>query len=111
MFENFANLILSFFELIEAEGRTLREKTVILAEALFIMFFGVSMIIYGAFAAGAAAYLSLSPYIGRPLSALLVSVMFIGMGVWILHKGRGLMYGRSERNGSGVTDDEKKTDS
>ncbi len=102
--EIFANLMISFFELIEAEGRTLRQKSVYVVEGFLVMFFGVSMIIYGSFAVGAAVYFWLSPYIGKPMSAFLVSLLFIGAGAWLICKGRSVIHGREGQN---VTAEEK----
>ena len=106
--ETFANLIVSFFDLVEAEGRTLKEKSVLVIEGFLIMFFGVSLVIYGVFAVGAALYIWLSDHIGKPFSALLVAALFLGTGVWLLSKGRAITYGKG---GSGIGTEEKRTDS
>ena len=106
--ETFANLIVSFFDLLEAEGRTFKEKSVLVIEGFLIMFFGVSLVIYGIFAVGAAMYIWLSDYIGKPFSALLVAALFLGTGVWLLSKGRAITYGKG---GSGIGTEEKRTDS
>lgn len=104
----FADLIISFIELIEAEGRTFREKAVLVMEGFLIMFFGVSLIIYGIFALGAAIYISLCDHIGKPASALLVAALFTGVGVWLLSKGRRITYGKG---GPDVGPNEEKTES
>lgn len=106
--ETFANLIVSFFDLLEAEGRTFKEKSVLVIEGFLIMFFGVSLVIYGVFAVGAALYMWLSDHIGKPFSALLVAALFLGTGVWLLSKGRAITYGKG---GSGIGREEKRTDS
>ena len=54
--ETLTNLIVNFFDLIEAEGRTLRERAVLVAEGLLVMFLGVSLLICGLFVVGAALY-------------------------------------------------------
>lgn len=72
------------------------------------MFFGVSLVIYGIFAVGAAMYIWLSDYIGKPISALLVAALFLGTGVWLLSKGRAITYGKG---GSGNGTEQKRTDS
>lgn len=112
--EIFSNLIVSFFDLVEAEGRTLREKSLLVIEGFLIMFFGVSLIIYGIFALGAALYIWLSDYIGKPVSALLVAVLFLGTGIWLLSKGRAISYGKGRSGlggGSDVVSEQKRTDS
>ena len=101
-------MIVSFFDLVEAEGRTLKEKSVLVIEGFLIMFFGVSLVIYGVFAVGAALYMWLSDHIGKPFSALLVAALFLGTGVWLLSKGRAITYGKG---GSGIGTEEKRTDS
>lgn len=106
--ETFANLIVSFFDLVEAEGRTLKEKSVLVMEGFLIMFFGVSLVIYGVFALGAALYIWLSDHIGKPLSALMVAALFLGVGIWLLSKGRAIAYGKG---GTGIGSEQKRTDS
>ena len=106
--ETFANLIVSFFDLLEAEGRTFKEKSVLVIEGFLIMFFGVSLVIYGVFAVGAALYIWLSDHIGKPISALAVAVLFLGTGIWLLSKGRAITYGKG---GAGVGAEQKRTDS
>ncbi|NLX84995.1 MAG: hypothetical protein GXZ00_05215 [Synergistaceae bacterium] len=98
MLENFANLIVSFFDLVEAEGRTFREKTVLVIEGFLVMFFGVTLGICGVFAFGAAFYIWFSGYIGKPLSALLVAVFFVGTGIWLFSKGRIIIRGKGGLN-------------
>ena len=73
--ETLTNLIVSFFDLIEAEGRTLRERAVLVAEGLLVMFLGVSLLICGLFVVGAALYFWLSEHLGRPASALIVAAL------------------------------------
>lgn len=106
--ETFANLIVSFFDLLEAEGRTFKEKSVLVIEGFLIMFFGVSLVIYGVFAVGAALYMWLSDHIGKPFSAILVAALFLGIGIWLLTKGRAITYGKG---GAGVGSEQKRTDS
>ena len=108
MLENFANLIASFFDLVEAEGRTFREKSVLVIEGFLVMFFGVTLGICGAFAVGAAFYIWLCGYIGKPLSALLVAVFFLGTGTWLFSKGRTII---RSKGGLDVGSDEKSIDS
>lgn len=106
--EIFANLIVSFFDLLEAEGRKFKEKSVLVIEGFLIMFFGVSLVIFGVFALGAALYIWLSCYIGKPVSALLVAVLFLGTGIWLLSKGRSVAY---DKGGASVESEQKRTDS
>ncbi|MDY9921505.1 MAG: phage holin family protein [Synergistota bacterium] len=106
--ETFANLIVSFFDLVEAEGRTLKEKSVLVIEGFLIMFFGVSLVIYGVFAVGAALYIWLSDHIGRPVSALAVAVLFLGIGIWLLSKGRAITHGKG---GPDVGSEQKRIES
>lgn len=112
--EIFSNLIVSFFDLVEAEGRTLREKSVLLIEGFLVMFFGLSLVIYGVFALGAALYIWLSDYIGKPISALCVAVLFLGTGIWLLSKGRAITSGKAGSNvggGSDAISEQKRTNS
>ncbi len=106
--ETFANLIVSFFDLIEAEGRTFRERSVLVIEGLLIMFFGAVLVVYGVFAVGAALYFWLSEFIGKPASALLVAAFFLGAGAWMISKGRMISYGKGA---SRVGTEQKRTDS
>lgn len=108
MLETFANLIVSFFDLVEAEGRTLREKSVLVIEGFLVMFFGVILVVCGVFAVGAALYIWLSSYIGRSVSALLIGVFFVGVGIWLFSNGRTIIHGKG---GLGVGSDKKSIDS
>jgi len=105
--ETLTNLIVSFFDLIEAEGRTFREKSVLVTEGFLIMFFGVSLVICGVFAVGAAFYFWLSEYLGRPASALIVAAILLGSGVWTILKGRMISYGKGA---SRLGTEQKRTD-
>lgn len=88
--------LMSFFDLVEAEGRTLREKTIIVIEGILIMCFGVLLIFVGAIAAGCALYMLLRCYIGGPAAAGVVAVLLAVPGFLILSKGRS-----TSRNGGG----------
>ena len=86
--ETIANAIVSLFELVEAEGRTLKQRTVIVLEAFILMFFGASLLFFGVVAAGAALYMWLSSLIGRPGAAVVVAVSLVALGLITLSSGR-----------------------
>jgi len=103
--ETLTNLIVSFFDLIEAEGRTLRERAVLVAEGLLVMFLGVSLLICGLFVVGAALYFWLSEHLGRPASALIVAALLLLSGALLILKGRTISYGKGA---SSVGTEQKK---
>lgn len=97
--ETIRNAILSFFELVEAEGRTLKQKTLLILEGFMLMFFGASLLFFGVIAAGAAFYLWLSSFISSWAAALVVAVILAVLGVLLLYRGR-----KCSRDGGGSSE-------
>ncbi|MEG1799935.1 MAG: hypothetical protein RR214_07100 [Synergistaceae bacterium] len=85
--ETLANVVISFFELVEAEGRVMRKNVVVGIECFLLIFFGASFVFFGAIAAAAALYMWLSSCIGKPLSALLIAFVMAGVGLAMISKG------------------------
>lgn len=94
--EIISKAILSFFDIVEAEGRVFREKAIVVMEGVIMMWLGVALILIAILAAGGAIYMWLRCYIGAPASALAVAVLFAVCGALVLSKGRTL-----SRNGGG----------
>lgn len=80
----------------EAEGRTLRDKSVIVIEGAVMMLLGVSLIFLAALAAGVALYMLLARFICGPAAAAIVAFVFAVGGILLLTKGRAI-----SRNGGG----------
>lgn len=78
--------IISFFDLLEAEGRNLRKSTVAVVEGLIVVFFAVALIFAGAVVALVSLYLWLGEYVGRAGSAAIVSVIFLILGAAVFAK-------------------------
>lgn len=78
--------IISFFDLLEAEGRNLRESTVAVVEGLIVVFFGMALIFVGAVVALVSLYLWLGEYVGRAGSAAIVAVLFLILGAAVFAK-------------------------
>ena len=85
--ETLANVVVSFFELVEAEGRVMRKNVVTVMECFLLIFFGASFVFFGAIAAAAAVYIWLSTYVGRPMSALLIAALMSAVGIVMIRKG------------------------
>ena len=88
------NAVLSFFELVEAEGRELRSQAEIVAKRVLLMFFGGLLLFSAALAGGFAFYAAVAPRLGRPAAALIVAVLLAAPGIYALSKG--LAKGRIE---------------
>lgn len=94
--EIISKAVLSFFELVEAEGRTFRDRAVVVMEGVVMVWFGAALILLALVAAGFSLYMLLNCYIGGPASAAVVAAAFAGCGFWLLAKGRFI-----SRNGGG----------
>ena len=80
----------------EAEGRTLRDKSVVVIEGALMMLFGVTLLLMAVFALGAALFMWLRCHMAAPLAALIVALLFGVGGFLLLSNGRGIT-----RNGGG----------
>lgn len=87
MLESIANAIVSLLELLEAEGRTLRQKAVTALEGYLMVFFGALLIFLGVIAATTAFYLWLSSFISKPAAVSVVALILAGFGTVILFAG------------------------
>ena len=87
MLESIANAIVSLLELLEAEGRTLRQKAVTALEGYLMVFFGGLLIFLGVIAATTAFYLWLSSFISKPAAVSVVALILAGFGTAILFVG------------------------
>lgn len=94
--EIISKAVLSFCDLMEAEGRTLREKSIIVIEGALMMFFGAALLFMAVFALGMALFMWLRCYMAAPLAAVLVALLYGVCGAWLLTRGRGV-----SRNGGG----------
>ena len=81
------NAVLSFFELVEAEGRELRSQTEILAKRVLLLFFGGLLLFAAALAGGFAFYAAVAPRLGRSAAALLAAALLAATGLYALSKG------------------------
>ncbi len=79
--------VLSFFELVEAEGRELRSQTEILAKRVLLLFFSGLLLFAAALAGGFAFYAAVAPKLGRPAAALIAAAMLAAPGLYTLSKG------------------------
>lgn len=81
------NAVLSFFELVEAEGRELRSQTEILVKRALLLFIGALLLFAAALAGGFAFYAAAAPRLGCPAAALLAAAMLAAPGLYALFKG------------------------
>lgn len=81
------NAVLSFFELVEAEGRELRSQAEILAKRVLLLFFSALLLFAAALAGGFAFYAAVAPRLGRPAAALLAAALLAALGLYALSKG------------------------
>lgn len=90
-----AELLVSFIELLEEEGRALREATARLF--ISIVLFGVAgvLIIAGLLMAGAGVFHVLTPLIGRAWAYFALAAVFL-VGAWALFGRGSKLVGRKE---------------
>ena len=86
--EALAKAVVSFLELLEAEGRVFRQRSVAVFECFLLMFFGAACVFFGAIAAGGAVYMWLKLHIGAPASAAVIAVVFVALGLKMVSFGR-----------------------
>ena len=79
-------LVLSFFDVLEAEGRQFRSGALSVIRGTLILFFGLAFLFAGALAAGYALYLVLSLMIGRPGAAFVIALMLCAAGSLLIKK-------------------------
>lgn len=83
-----ANAVISFFELLEAEGRNLRKKTVAAAENLMLVFFAFALVFVGTIVMSYALCLWLSEHIGEIGAVFTVAVLLLALGGMMFVKAR-----------------------
>lgn len=99
--------IISFFDLLEAEGRNLRQSTVAVVEGLIVVFFAMALIFVGAVVALVSLYLWLGEYVGKAGSAAIVAVLFLILGIAVFSKAHsGAVNARSLFSGEGKADEQ-----
>lgn len=77
-------LALSFFEVIEAEGREFGRGAQRVVRSALFLFFGLAFLFAASLTAGYALYLLLSLFIGRPSAAFVVAFLLSVSGVLLL---------------------------
>lgn len=102
------NAIISFIELLEAEGRSLRENAVATFENAVVVFFALAMVFVGFAVALFSLYLWLSLHIGKVGGSAVIAAIFLASGGFLLNsahskalEGRPFFAGR--RNGETET--------
>lgn len=83
-----ANAVISFLELLEAEGRQLRKKTVATAESLMVVFFALALVFVGIVVAFYALCIWLGEYVSNAAAAFIVAVLLSALGGIALVKAR-----------------------
>ena len=86
--ETIANVVLSFFELVEAEGRVMRKNVVVLMECFLFMFLGVLLLFIGVIALSYALYACLSTLFGTIIAAFVIAASVLASGFVMLTKAR-----------------------
>ncbi|MCR5335898.1 MAG: phage holin family protein [Synergistes sp.] len=77
-------LALSFFDVIEAEGREFSRGASRLIRSALFLFFGLAFLFAASLTAGYALYLLLSLFIGAPSAAFVVALLLCAAGVMLL---------------------------
>lgn len=78
--------VLSFFELLEAEGREFKTKAEASVRSLIVFFFAGLLLVVAAVFAGFAFYTALLPLTGRPLAALASALLFAVSGIFLMRR-------------------------
>lgn len=89
-------LVLSFFDLLEAEGREFRGQAQAVLRGAMMLFFGGVLLTAGALAAGYALYLALACLLGRPAAAFVVALLLGAAGMTLISKSSSPDKGRGD---------------
>lgn len=89
-------LALSFFEVIEAEGREFGRGAGRLIRSALFLFFGLAFLFAASLTAGYALYLLLSLFIGAPSAAFVVALLLCAAGAVLLKSARPELKDREE---------------
>lgn len=85
--KSISDIVLSFVNVVEAEGKLLREKTVDAGKSVVCLFFG-GLCIFAALAIGAIAVFAwLEPLYGKVTAELIIAAAFLVLGIVLLAKG------------------------
>lgn len=79
-------LVISFFELVEAEGRELRVQAQDVLRGAAMFFFGGVLLSAGVLTAVYALYLTLASRLGRPAAAFIAALLLGAVGVALILK-------------------------
>lgn len=82
-----AELLVHFLELLEEEGRTLREKTARLFLAIVLFFLGGALIIAGLALTAAGVFHFLAPMIGKTASYFTLGGLSLGAAYFLFSRG------------------------
>lgn len=88
LLERIANVVVSFFDLVEAEGRVLRDRAMLFTEGLLMMFFGALLLFFGIITVGVAVYMLLSFFMPKPAALLTSAAAWITCGLVLISAGR-----------------------
>lgn len=81
-----SEVVLRFFELVEAEGRAFRKSSISVVESMLVLFFGFALMFFGLLVAGISLYLWLAALIGRAGAALAVAALLFAIGAFLCVK-------------------------
>lgn len=85
--KSLSEIVLKSVELLEAEGRLLRAKTIAAGSAIVSTLIGGLFLLVGSIVAGYAAYTHLSKFCGETFAALAVAVAFVLIGIMLICHG------------------------
>ena len=103
--QRIAKAVISLFELLEAEGRSLRESVVSVIEGMVIAFFAAALVFVGIAVAFLSLCLWLSKYIGMDGATAVVAVLFLASGCSIFAVSRTKI---KRKEGAAVVEEEKR---
>lgn len=88
--KSISNAIVSFFELLEAEGRSFRKSSISMVENMLVVFFALALMFVGVIVALFSFYIWLSWYIGRVGGSAVIAVLLLASGYYLYVKARSL---------------------
>lgn len=86
--KSISDIVLNFFELFEAEGRMLREKTITAGTALISIFTGALFLFVACISIAGAAYIYISSMYDEMIALSVIGIAFALVGVTLIMAGR-----------------------
>ena len=85
---NLSNIVIRFFELLEAEGRVAKRNAMLVIRSFLYLYFGAVFILVGVMVGFTILYLWLRTYSGVYVAGTIVAILLLAIGLIMMCKGK-----------------------